>query len=499
LDLTPHKKGEGVNSRKEELTGIVGKENVLDAPETLKAYSWDQSFVLPIRPSFVVNPKNTHEVEEIVAWANRTRTPLIPVSSGPPRFRGDTVPSAAKAVIVDLSGWKKIVRIDRRNRMVLIEPGITFSQLQPELAKEGLRLSTPLLPRANKSVVASLLEREPILIPRVQWAMLDPLRCLEVVWGDGNRLMTGEAGSFGSLEEDWKANFAQVAPPGPAQTDFYKIVSAAEGSMGIVTWASIKCEVLPRLHKLFFVPSQRLDNLIDFLCRVLRFRFGDELLLLNGSNLASILGNGIDQIRALQEEFPPWVLIVGVAGREVLPEERVEFQRRDISDIAQQFGLQLLPAIPGAETGEVLEAFLNPSKDPYWKLGSRGGCQDIFFLTTLNRTPEFVKTIFSVAEACGYPASEIGVYIQPVHQGASCHCEFSLPFDPEDPKEVTRARTLFTQASEALLKQGAFFSRPYGIWANMAYNRDAQTTAALRKIKKIFDPNNIMNPGKLCF
>ena len=488
-----------MNSKKEELSGIVGKGNVSDDPEILRTYSRDQSFALPMKPSFVINPENAHEVEEIVMWANRTRTPLIPVSSGPPRFRGDTVPSAAEAVIVDLSAWKKIVRIDRRNRMVVIEPGVTFGQLQTELAKEGLRLSTPLLPRANKSVVASLLEREPVLIPRVQWAMLDPLRCLEVVWGDGNKLMTGEAGSFGSLEADWKANFAQVAPEGPAQADFYKFVSAAQGSMGIVTWASIKCEVLPVLRKFFFVPSQRLDNLIDFLYRLLRFRFGDELLLLNGSNLASILGDGLDRIRALKGKLPPWAVIVGVAGRDVLPEERVEFQQEDISDIAQQFGLQLLPAIPGAGAGEILETLLNPSKEPYWKLAHQGGCQDIFFLTTLNRTPEFVRTMFSVAEVYGYPASEIGVYIQPVHQGASCHCEFSLPFDPGDPKEVTRVRTLFTRASEELLNQGAFFSRPYGIWANMAYNRDAQTTAVLKKIKKIFDPNSVMNPGKLCF
>ena len=488
-----------MSSKKEELSRIVGKGNVLDDPETLKAFSRDQSFALSMKPSFVVNPRNVHDVEGTVAWANRTRTPLIPVSSGPPRFHGDTVPSAAGAVVVDLNGWKKIIRIDRRNRMVVIEPGVTFSQLQPELAREGLRLSTPLLPRANKSVVASLLEREPILIPRVQWAMLDPLRCLEVVWGDGNKLMTGEAGSFGSLEADWKANFAQVAPEGPAQTDFYRFVSAAQGSMGIVTWASIKCEILPRLHKLFLVPSQRLGPLIDFLYRLLRFRFGDELLLLNGSKLASILGKGIDQIRALKGNLPPWAVIVGVAGREVLPKERVEFQQKDITDIAQQSGLRLLPAIPGAGADEVLEALLNPSREPYWKLGCRGGCQDIFFLTTLDRTPEFARAMLSAAEGYGYPASEIGVYIQPVHQGASCHCEFSLPFDPSDPKEVTKVRTLFNRASEELLKQGAFFSRPYGIWASMAYNRDAQTTVVLKKIKKIFDPNNVMNPGKLCF
>jgi FAD/FMN-containing dehydrogenase len=51
----------------------------------------------------------------------------------------------------------------------------------------------------------------------------------------------------------------------------------------------------------------------------------------------------------------------------------------------------------------------------------------------------------------------------------------------------------------SLAEEGAFFSRPYGPWSDFAYNRDAQTTTNLRKIKNIFDPKNIMNPGKLCF
>ena len=495
----PEKGGEKVNGKKEELIGIVGKGSVLDVPETLEAYSQDQSFVLPMKPWFVVKPKNVDEVQRIVKSANQTLTPLVPVSSGPPRFHGDTVPSAPGAVIVDLSGMSRIIRIDRRNRMTLIEPGVTYSQLQPELAKEGLRLSTPLLPRANKSVVASLLEREPTLVPKYQWAILDPLRCIEVVWGDGNQFRTGEAGNQSSLEESWKSHFAQATPRGPGQTDFYKFVSAAQGSMGIVTWASIKCEVLPQLHKLFFVPSKKLDDLIDLAYRLLRFRFGDEFLLLNSSNLASILGDGVDQIRVLREKLPPWVILVGTAGRSILPRERVEFQENDIREITQRFGFQLLPAIPGATGVEVLEVILNPSREPYWKLGYKGGCQDIFFITTLDKTPQFVRTMYSLAEALNYSCPDIGVYIQPVHQGASCHCEFSLPFDPSDKVEVAKIKEFYTKASKDLLNQGAFFSRPYGIWANMVYNRDTQTTIVLKKIKEIFDPNNVMNPGKLCF
>ncbi len=489
-----------MNSKKEKLIGIVGKENVLDDSESLEIYSQDQSFVHPVKPWFVVKPKNVDEVQGIVKWANETSTPLVPVSSGRPHFRGDTVPSATGAAIVDLSRMNRIISINRRNRMTIIEPGVTYSHLQPELAKEGLRLSTSLLPRANKSVIASLLEREPRLNPRYQWAYLDPLRCLEVVWGDGNKMWTGEAGGGVPVLEDlWKREKRQVLPAGPSQTNFYNIVSGAQGSMGIVTWASLKCHVLPELRRLFFASAEKLDDLMGFTYRLLRFRFGDELLLLNSTNLAYILGAGDNNITALREEMPPWVVILGIAGRNILPREKVEFQEKDVTDIAQQFGLRLVSAIPGVSSGQVMEVMLAPSREPYWKLSYKGGCQDIFFVTTLERTPGFVTTMYAVAQALGYPIADIGVYIQPQHQGASCHCEFNLPYNPGDQREVTRMRELFTKASEELIKQGAFFSRPYGIWADMAFNKDAQTTILLKKIKVIFDPNNVMNPGKLCF
>jgi FAD/FMN-containing dehydrogenase len=290
-----------------------------------------------------------------------------------------------------------------------------------------------------------------------------------------------------------------VFPLGPAQVDYYRVVQAAQGSMGIVTWVSVGCEVLPQLQKLFFVPSQRLEDLVGFAHRLLKFRYGDEFLILNNSALAYILDEGGDQSGALRGELPPWVLILVAAGYEYLPEERVEVQEKDIMDIAQQFSLKLVSAIPGASSGEVLEILRQPSKEPYWKLRYRGGCQDIFFLTTLNRTPEFVNTMSSVAQQQGYSPSQIGVYIQPQHQGVCCHCEFSLPFDPGNPKEATSTQELFTKASGVLINQGAYFSRPYGPWANAVYNRDANSTIILKKIKGIFDPNNVMNPGKLCF
>jgi hypothetical protein len=120
-------------------------------------------------------------------------------------------------------------------------------------------------------------------------------------------------------------------------------------------------------------------------------------------------------------------------------------------------------------------------------------------MTTLDKVPEFVNTVFGAANALRYPVADIGIYVQPQHQGTSCHCEFNLPYNSKNKIETDRVRELLETCSEALIKQGAYFSRPYGIWADMVYNRDARNKEMIKTVKGIFDPNNILNPGKLCF
>ena len=226
---------------------------------------------------------------------------------------------------------------------------------------------------------------------------------------------------------------------------------------------------------------------------------GDEFFVLNSANLASILSKDADEIHALKNRLPPWAIVMGIAGRDLFPEERVDFQEKDTRDIVQQSGLELLPAVSGITGGQVLSAILSLSNVTCWKLTYKGACQDIFFMTTLDKVPEFINTVFTAANTLRYPVSDIGIYLQPQHQGTSCHCEFNLPYDPGDKIETECVRELLETSSEALIRRGAYFSRPYGIWADMVYNRDARNREMIRTIKGIFDPGNILNPGKLCF
>ena len=176
-----------------ELAKIVGSRNVLNSPEILEEYSGDSSFAPQVRPLCVVKPGNIEEVQGVVKWANETLTPLVPVSSGPPHSRGDTVPGVGGSVVVDLSSMKRIIRVDSSNKVAIVEPGVTFGELQSELEKVGMHAYMPLAPCSSKSVIGSVLEREPITIPSHHWDATDPMLCAEVVFGTGDKLRTGEA------------------------------------------------------------------------------------------------------------------------------------------------------------------------------------------------------------------------------------------------------------------------------------------------------------------
>ena len=482
------------------LSDIVGPENVSDDGTTLDRYSKDISFVDAIRPERVVRPRNGEEVRRLVRFANDDLIPLVPVSSGPPHFGGDTVPGEGGAVIVDLSGMKKVVRIDRLNRVAMIEPGVTFAELVPQLEVAGLRINMPLLPRKEKSVVGSLLGREPVTMPGYQWDIGDPLDCLEVVFGSGDVFRTGSAAGPGNIEEQLAAGGAQDEPLGPGQTSWHRAIQGAQGTLGIVTWATVRCELLPRIEEPFLVGSPRLDRLLEMVHWLVRLRLVDECFVLNSVDLAVSFGERWpgDYSNA-KASSPVWVLFFTISGYHYFPEERVAYRTEDMRGVAQRLGLEPVKRIGPFSAADVLRTARRTPGEPYWKLQSTGACEDIFFLATSDKLPGLVETMFSMAQEAGYPASDLGTYLQPLVQGTSFHCEFNLFYNPEDRRDVKRTRDLSTKATRRLMDEGAFFSRPHGENAGMVANRDAATVAALKKIKAIFDPNNIMNPGKLCF
>jgi len=485
---------------KEKLVKTVGAGSVSYKPAALEEYSRDVSFVNAVRPECVVRPKNAAEVQALVKLANETLTPLVPVSSGPPHFRGDTVPGAGGAVIVDLSKMKKIINVDRARRVAMVEPGVTFGELIAAAAREGIRLNMPLLPRESKTVVGSLLEREPVIMPKYQWDVSDPLACVEVIFGSGDEFRTGQAAGPGTVDEQWMVGGVQKAPYGPGVASWHRLIQGAQGTIGIVTWASMRCELIPALEEPFMVGSANFAALLELASWLIRLRMVNECFILNNTDLAAIFTKKWPaDYQRLKNALPPFTLFYTVAGYEFFPEERVKTYVNDITKITQRLGVEAVRSVGGISANEILKVVQQPCPEPYWKLRYKGAFEDVFFLTINDKLENLISVMNNLAEKAGYPTSDMGIYVQPVVQNTSVHCEFTLFYDPDNSSEAKKVRSLAAAAVKGLMAHGAFFSRPYGENTGAIVNRDAASVAVLNKLKKIFDPNRIMNPGKAGF
>ncbi len=482
---------------KSELAKIVGKDYASESIKDREKYSRDYSLLPPGLPDAVVWPGSSEEVGKIVTWANEKNIPVVPVSSKA-HFHGCSIPKQG-GIVVDMSRMNKILEIDTDNRLVRFEAGVTWEQLTTELTKKGHRAIMPLLPHGERSVLTDTLERE---VPtNIVYDYGEPMQSIEVVWPTGELFRCGSASVNGF--PDSKSRGANPSGPG---LYFYRFVQGAQGTMGIVTWLSLKIETIPTIDKIFFAPVYDLPYAINFLYRILPRRIGQECLLLNNTDLAAIAADTMpDDFEELQAKLPPWTLILTISGLVRRPEEKIAYEENFLKEILTnefpKMGLtDNLPGFPGL--GRKLMPMLRkpwPTDLPYWKNRVKGGCQNLFFITKPEDIPAFMEVMEIVAAKYDYPMGDIGSHIQPIEHNRACQIEFTFFYNPDDAAEKALVASLYRDTAKAMHAEGAFFSRPYGELAPMVYEKAAGYMVALRRVKNVFDPKNIMNPGNLCF
>lgn len=499
---------------KDGLEAIVGSKAVFTELVVLEKYSRDQSFTPARKPNYVAKPKTLAEVQGIVRFANEQLMPVIPYSSGTD-FHGGAVPNHG-GILVDLSQVNKISELDTHFWWVTVEPGVTFAQLKQELDKVGLRVLVPLMAPPSASVLATYVEREPVPAAADFIYGNEQIQTLRVVLPNGDSFTTGNPALEGAPHS---------SPIGPG-LDFYRLFMCAQGTMGFVYQINLRLIPLPKVQKFFFSVFDNVSDVIAAFRHIQRKELGFECFALNDFDLATLL---VDENRAdtkslkrgtyvgitgakpwssaqqqrfelLKHSLPPWTLVISIVGWARHPEEKVEYQELDLRDLAAEAGFEIRPSVGGIAGLDkiIAEEMLLP-----WRMqkrfGYRGSCHGLMFHTLGGALPKIEDALAQVAAKYHYSSGDIGAYIQPVERARSFYCVYDLHCDPTNDSEVQRVKALFNEASEALINAGAFFDRPYGPWAEMMYRRNGTYAEYLRKIKAQLDPNNIMNPGKLCF
>ena len=475
------------------LEKIVGGNELATDEATLSKYSRDVSYPLSSesRPACVVWPKDLDGVQKIVKLANGNRIRVTPRSS-PSGLHGLSLASPG-GIVVDLTKMKGVAKIDSVNLYATIQTGVNFEQLQKQVQEKGMRV-TPALRDPLASVVSSYLGGFPLLCA----AKLEynaPVINLEAVLPDGEVFRTGS----GSLSGDISGPHG-ASPLGPI-LDFYRMFHGACGTLGIVTAASVKLKYLPSVSKGVFSTFERLNDAVELTYKIQRREVGVECLLVNNLSLALFSTDRFDQMLNLAKGFPAWSLMLCLAGGQRRAEEKIEYEEKVLAEISRSAGFKFESSIN--QLDDIAKSFLEEIYFPR-RLGGRhnvgGLCGDIGFYTTLERAPIFHDAICSLAAKSGFPVERMGVILLPVERGRAVYCEYDLYFTAEELLNGRRIIQIFSTLGERIIEMGGYIPIPYGPLQAGFYSRlQGVYVSLVRDLKKKFDPNNIMNPGKLAF
>jgi FAD/FMN-containing dehydrogenase len=505
-----------IDNFQKELIKATSKERVFRDEETLKRYSQDQSFTPPHRPHGVVFPLNREEVQEIVKIANRYLIPIVPYSSGKDFF-GAAVP-AKGGIVLSLEKMKKIIRINTQEWNAIVEAGVTYRELQEELDRVGFCMVSPLFTPPSASVVSTTIQRN------------HPSTATDFNYGNelifGYELVLPDGSYFNVGKQAVGGPGRYVAQPTGPGLNFWRLFQGACGTLGIITSMAIKIMKIPRMRKVHFFSCWDIEQAITVIRSTQRKELGLECFALNRFNLAAFLLSDKpgekEKIKAgtyvgthgaekwsnsqkkefenLQKKLPPWTVIIISAGFDRRAEEKVAYEEEDIQEITKQ--LDLTPEATVAGVKGLDEMFLCDTLKPQRlqkRFGFKGTIHPLSFYSPNTQVGEFEKIIQKCVRNHRYPESEMGGFLLPIERGRAIFCQFDLHCDPAEPKGKKQFQKFYRIVSENLIEKGAFFDPPYGIWAEMMYQRAGTYTDYLKKLKKELDPQGIMNPGKLCF
>jgi FAD/FMN-containing dehydrogenase len=476
----------------------LSNNNIIEtSPEGLHKYEVRNPLLGNHRaPYCAIRPKDVPELQRVIRAARAGKFGLVPVSSEGPHIKGGTA-CAAEHAVVDLSGWKKIPWVNRRNRVCIVEPGVTYGELNEFLKGHDMTLPTTLGPRSGKSVLAAMVDREPHIWPRLHWDMQDPVASTEFIYGTGELFRSGAAGGPGTLEEQRRSKGAQKMPMGPGQSDFQRIVIGSQGSMGVMTWISLRTELLPSVERPMIVGSDRLSKLVGYVYEAQRPWLGEQTFVLNRTAAAMLSTHkntaSFDRVR---NSLPEYLALQNIAGFERLPGERLQYQYEELKEIAGNNGLAWKESAGEVDAAALLDAARRPCGPDDWRHALKGNCLSVFFLSLLDKSETYIGIARESAGECGIAWERIGIYLQPIVQNHACHLEFMAAYDPGAPEEVAAMKKFEARLTDQLMAAKAFFSRPYGRAAETVFANNPGNTGLLRVIKSMFDPDNVLNPGK---
>ena len=446
---------------------IVGKENVKEDRAHRLAYSYDATRE-HYEPEAVIFPRNEEDVSKILKYCNERKIPVVPRGAGS-GFTGGALPVSGGVVLAVEKHMNKIIEIDTKNMVAVVQPGVINKELQREVEKLGLFYPPDPASQEYSTIGGNVAENAGGMRAAKYGITKDYVMALRAVLPNGDIIRAGKK----TIKDVAGYNIAGI-------------LIASEGTLAVITEITLKLLSKPRLTKTVMGVFPTVTQAMNAVYKSLA----------GGANPVAMEFLDNLTIKAVEEKFHKGlptdagaILISDIDGN---VEEEIDYQIALLEKFFKENGAsEFRIAKDEKEAADIWFARRNASQS-ITIYGSKKINEDV--TVPRSELPRYLEEVEKISKKYGVKIPCFG------HTGDG-NVHTNVMVDGSDPKQVEIGYKAIEEIFKMTIEIGGTLSGEHGIGlAKAPFMKMAFSEAEMelfRRIKAAFDPNNILNPGKM--
>jgi glycolate oxidase len=454
----------------ESLQGIVGKEFVFTDAESLKHYGHDETEDLNFPPQVVVKPRTAEEISKVLLICNKENIPLTPRGAGT-GLSGGALPVFG-GIVLSMERFNKILNIDERNLQATVEPGVINQVFQEAVMEKGLFYPPDPASKGSCFLGGNVAERAGGPKAVKYGVTKDYVLNLEVVLPTGEIIWTGA----NVLKNSTGYNLTQL-------------LTGSEGTLGIITKIVFRLIPLPKHNLLMLAPFTSAIKACEAVPAIFRAGITPSAMEFIERDAIDWALKYVDGISIQVKDEVQAHLIIEVDGNDL---DVLMKECEKIMEVLQQF-----------ECDEILFADSQDQKNALWKMRrsvaeavrNHSVYKEEDTVVPRAELPVLLAGVKDIGKKYGFQSVCYG------HAGdGNLHVNI-IKNNMSDDEWKNILPQGIREIFQLCVKLGGTISGEHGIgWVQKDYMDIAFTekSRSLQKqIKSVFDPNGILNPGKI--
>jgi glycolate oxidase len=447
------------------LIEIVGPENFTDDLIDRVAYSYDASDN-DHRPEAAVWPACTDHVSRILILANEAGFPAIPRGAGT-GLAGSAVPICG-GLVMDLCRMNRILDIRIPDRLAVLQPGVVYADLQKALSPHGFFF--PPDPASGKAcTIGGNVATNAGGIRGAKYGVTrDYVLGLKVVLPDGRILRTG--------------SFCMKSVSG---YDLTRLFVGSEGTIGVVTEIVLKINPKPTASSTGLARFARLRDAGQAVTDIMHSGIIPSVLEILDENTIRVLREHGDM------DIPDAMAII-LVETDGYTEGETAYQMTKVVSVFEKNRATHIQTVDTKEGAEALWSMRRSVSSVAAQLRTNNVSEDV--AVPISRVPDLLSGISAIVRKYDLPFVIFG------HAGDG-NLHPKIMYDGADPDQVRRAGGAVDEIFRLTCRLGGTLTGEHGIGLSkapfMTLEHDPVEMEIMGQVKRLFDPNNILNPGKM--